>query len=84
MFLAVLMFLCMFFKKKYFYKDVKNMFFFVFYLQINVFNIYDMRIINVLMTMTMIIHVYVYYQCVCDKRHFWKHKVYFFMILHLT
>jgi len=30
---------------KCFYKDVKNMFIYVFYLQIDVFNIYDLRII---------------------------------------
>jgi len=39
MFLAVLMFFMHVFKK-IFYKSVKNMFFYVFYLQINVFNIY--------------------------------------------
>ena len=42
MFLAVLMFLCMFFKNV-FYKDVKNMFFMFFYLQINVFNNYGIN-----------------------------------------
>jgi len=42
MFLAVLMFLRMFLKKR-FYESVINMFFVFFYLQINVFNIYAVK-----------------------------------------